>query len=170
MTIPTSQNLRFSASIPQDVEYTHPAGAALIRLLRTGLLEAGWNIGGFDNWRDSGWMIECRREASEMLITISAIDCGEWMLQISPDRTPGMVGRWLGAKASATPDNVQDLAIEVSKILLKAELLGHPRWQWDDFPDDETSTPEPKPPNKSVDATARSPLVEPTPTAPTHHL
>lgn len=120
-------------------------GAELLHDLSAELLFAGWKSGEVANWRDSGWSIECRRGASELLIVISGIQDGECILQISPARLPGLVRRLMSAKPSASASDVHELAIAVHHALSKLGVLKAPRWRWDGFPEDGNSTPEPRP-------------------------
>jgi len=142
--MPTSQNLRFAATVPKDDEFDHPTGAALMRRLSAELAVAGWRTEEMDNWRDCGWSVACRRGTSELNVVISEIPNGEWMLQISPCHVPGFMSGLFGRKPSATAADVHDLAITVHRTLSAAQLLANPRWRWDGFPDEKHSSPEPK--------------------------
>src|SRR5437867_7829879 len=84
--MPISQNLRFTATVPNDPEFDHPPGAALMRRLSTELARAGWSAEEMDNWRDCGWSVACRRASSELEVALSWVQRGYWMLQISPRR------------------------------------------------------------------------------------
>src|SRR5262245_6287162 len=115
--MPISQNLRFKATVPKDAEFDHPAGAALMRRVSAELAAAGWSTDGMDNWRDCGWSVGCRRGASELEVVVSQIQDGQWMLQISPQRRPGLIGSLFGGKPSASSDDVHKLALAVHRSL-----------------------------------------------------
>lgn len=140
-----SQNLRFTATIPEDEEFAHPAGATLIRLLFTELTANGWGADELENWRDCGWSLACRRNANELEVVVSALsgDGDSWMLQVAPLRAPGLFGRLSGAKRSAEASEVLALAQAVHRVLADSGNLANPQWCRDGFPEDGQSTPEP---------------------------
>lgn len=99
-----------------------------------------------DNWRDCGWSVGCRRASSELEVVVSQIQDGQWMLQVSPRRTPGLIGSLFGGKPSASPRDVHELAVAVHWALSTLGYLGSPHWRWDGFPDEKHSTSEPQAP------------------------
>ena len=142
--MPVSQNLRFTATVQEDSEHNHPPGAALMRRLALELTAAGWSTEEFDNWRDCGWSVVCRRDLSKLQVVVSEIKNGQWMLQVSPQRRLGFVGSLFGSKASATASDVHELALAVHRALSALRYLGSPHWRWDGFPDENHSTSEPR--------------------------
>jgi hypothetical protein len=142
--MPTSQNLRFTASVPKDAEFDHPSGAVLMRQLSAELATAGWSTEEMDNWRDCGWSVVCRRGSSELEVVVSWVQRGYWMLQVSPKHSPGLIGSLLGSKPSASPSDVHELAVAVHRGLSILQYLGSPQWRWDRFPDEGHSTSEPQ--------------------------
>jgi len=142
--MPTSQNLRFTATVPKDAEFDHPAGASLMRRLSSELAAAGWSTDEMDNWRDCGWSVGCRRGASALEVVVSQIEDGRWMLQVSPRRVPGLISGLFGSKPSATVSDVHELALAVHRSLSTLQYLGSPQWRWDGFPNEKHSTPEPQ--------------------------
>ena len=155
--MPTSQNLRFTATAPVDSEFDHPAGAALMRRLSSELAAAGWSTEEMDNWRDCGWSVICRRASSELEVAVSQIQGDEWMLQVSPRRVPGIISGLFGSKPSATSSEVHALALSVHRALSAAQFLGSARWRWDGFPDENHSTAEPQPAQPSTAADGPEP-------------
>ena len=143
--MPAVLNLRFTADAPEDAEFEHPAGAALMRDLSAGLSAAGWSTDEMGNWRDCGWSVVCRRDTQELEVVLSWVQRGYWLLQIRPHHEPGFLRRWLGSVPSASSDAVHKLALAVHRALLASQVLGDPRWRWDNFPDDASSAPEPPP-------------------------
>jgi hypothetical protein len=140
-----SQNATFRGSVKPDAEHEHPAGLPIVRALRAELSTRRWITGEFDNWRDSGWSIPCRRDGSEMqLVVAPAGSADEWMLQIAPARVPGLLGRALGRVPSATSVHCYELATDVHSVL--SAQFARLRWRWDGFPDEEHSTPAPTQP------------------------
>lgn len=115
-----------------------------MRRLSVELSTAGWSTDEMDNWRDCGWSVSCRRGASDLEVVVSQIEDGQWMLQVSPRRVPGLISGLLGSKPSATVSDVHDLALAVHRSLSTLQYLGSPRWRWDGFPDERHSTPEPQ--------------------------
>ena len=104
--MPISQNLRFMATVQKDTGFEHPPGAALMRSLASELAAVGWSADKPENWRDCGWSIGCRRGASELEVVVVQIKDGEWLLQVSPKITAGLIGRLFGSKPSASPGDV----------------------------------------------------------------
>ena len=139
-----SQNLRFSATVLEDAELDHPPGAVLVRQLSAELIGDGWRTSEVDNWRDCGSVVVCYRCTSVLQVIVSQIANGEWMLQVSPHRMPGPIGRFFGMKRSASETDVYEFAVAVHKILMKLQYLGKPQWRWDGFPDAKHSTSEPQ--------------------------
>ena len=109
------------------------------------LAQAGWNLKEVDNWRDCGWSMVCHRAPSELQVILSLIEDKNWLLQISPNRLSGLVGRLFSVKPLANSRDVYDLALAVHGILSALQYLGNPRWRWDGFPYDTDSTPTPTP-------------------------
>jgi hypothetical protein len=142
--MPISQNLKFTATVQKDAEFDHPPGAALMRRLAGELATAGWSTDEMDNWRDCGWSVGCRRGSSELEVVVSQIQDGQWMLQVSPQRRPGLIGSLFGGKPSASPGDVHELAVAVHRGLSTLQYLGSPQWHWDGFPDEKHSTSEPR--------------------------
>jgi hypothetical protein len=143
--MPVSQIVRFIAAVPKDEEFEHPPGAALIRRLSPGLAAAGWSPDRMDNWRGCCWSVVCRRASSEVEVVVGWLDRGYWVLQVSPWRIPGLFEALFGGKPSATPTDVYELALAVHRVLSTWHYVSSPRWRWDEFPDEEHSTPEPQP-------------------------
>jgi hypothetical protein len=140
-----SQNATFLGAVSPDAEFDHPEGLPVLRVLREGLRSGTWTLGEFENWRDSGWSVACRRGGSEVeLVVASTGTPEEWMVQIAPCKIPGLLGRALGRAASASADQCQEVALLVHPIL--AGRFTRLRWRWDGFPDDWNSTAAPTPP------------------------
>src|SRR5689334_3097301 len=115
--MPISQNLRFSANIPSDEKFDDSAAESLLRQLSAELAVAGWGTDEMDAWRGSGWWARCCRGAGELQIIVCPIPNREWMLQVAPRRTPGLVRGLCGAKPSATAAEVHDLALAIHRAL-----------------------------------------------------
>ncbi|MES2466480.1 MAG: hypothetical protein V4675_04200 [Verrucomicrobiota bacterium] len=142
--MPVSQNLKFNAAVQKDAEYDYPPGAALMRRLAAELAKAGWHTDEMDNWRDCGWSVGCGRGSSKLEVVVSQVQDGQWMLQVSPKRSPGVMGRLFGGKPSASTGDVHELAVVVHHGLSALHYLGSPQWRWDAIPDEKHSTSEPR--------------------------
>jgi hypothetical protein len=130
-----SQNASFLGPTRPGPRIIDPPGEFIALQLQTGLKSRGWDPGEVDNWRDSGWLLTCRRGPSELEMIVVAHD-PRWFLQIAPIRLPGPLGRLLGRTPSATPADTYDLARDVHQLLASdgfAEFL----WRWDGLPDGE---------------------------------
>ena len=139
----TSQNLTFIGTAPVDDKYAHPPGVAIARTLHSALGDHGWSTGDPDNWRDVGWSIACERAGAELKVALSEMEPTEWMLQIAPLHTPGLIGRLRGKPPSAKPSDCLDLARAIHTILITSGQYSRFKWCWDAVPDEENSTPEP---------------------------
>jgi hypothetical protein len=144
--MPVSLNLTFTGTPPADDEHDHPPGAALARLLQGAAKAHGWACTEFDNWRDVGWSISCKRGPVQLKITIAPWGTGRWMLQVAPERVPGPLGRALGRTASAASADCLDMARAVHEILSREARYSNFRWRWDGPPTEESGgEPSPAP-------------------------
>ena len=142
--MPISQNLKFNGTVPKDEEFEHPLGADLIRKIESKLKSKEWKIRTFDNWRDCGWILVCKEDNAEMEIVISAINEQEWMLQVTATYNPGLIGRLLKKKSSASESSILKLAQDVHDIIDAEKSYDNFMWCWDDFPDKHNSTSKPE--------------------------
>ncbi len=83
--------------MPNDHEFDHPAGAFLARCLQAELDSGGWRSYPFDNWRDCGWCVPCRKAETRCDIVFCNTKGDNWFMQIAPDSTPGIIGSVLAA-------------------------------------------------------------------------
>lgn len=74
-----SQNAAFRGRVPGDGD---PPGESIARKLRAELAGRGWELGEIDNWRDSGWLLPCRRAGQELELVIAGggASADEWLL------------------------------------------------------------------------------------------
>jgi hypothetical protein len=79
--------------------------AALARFLLDAVRRSGWSSDDFDNWRDVGWSLRCKRASSDLEIAFSSFRAGEWILQVAPQNVPGVLGGLLGRQPGATPED-----------------------------------------------------------------
>jgi hypothetical protein len=137
-----SQNARFVAAVPADTEFEHPPGAWLARRLESALGEQAWVAAEFDNWRDCGWVVRCTRADADLEVCIAAGN-GDWFVQVAPTRRRGLIGRLLGRRASATPDDCYALARAVDACLRATGKCSAVRWAWDGDPAERPSAESP---------------------------
>jgi hypothetical protein len=142
--LPISQNVTFSGVAPPDVEWPHPPGASIARLLREGVKQNGWAPDELDNWRDVGWSIRCQRASCELQVAFSACGTEQWMLQVAPNSIPGLLRRVLGRQPSANANDCLALAVVVHETLSRAGYSEF-RWEWDGPPTNASSS-RPTPP------------------------
>ncbi len=143
-----SQNARFVAAFPVDPEFDHPPGAWLARRVQAVLGEQSWVTDEFDNWRDCGWVVRCKRGEADLEVRFAALAAGndQWSLQVTPTRSRGLLGRLVGGRASATPHDCFVLARAVDACLLATGKCSALRWAWDGDPETVPSAESPLPP------------------------
>ena len=139
-----SQNVEFSGRAAPDAEFDHPPGATIARMLQAGIATAGWSTHEFDNWRDCGWFVHCRRGEGTVEVNFAEIGPESWLLQIVPARSPGAIGRLFGGRVSATEDDVLDLAGVVHALLGDGGFHSL-RWRWNGMPSEGATTEKPQP-------------------------
>lgn len=136
-----SQNVRFVGNAPIDTDYDHPPGAGLARNLLDALQQRGIAASDFDNWRDVGWVINVNDNEHGIEIGFASTGDSEWLLQIAPRQSPGVLSRLMGT----APDRSDDL-LSVARIVaevLPAMGFSHFRWRADGPPrDGDPETPE----------------------------
>ena len=137
-----SQNARFALELEDSSAEDHPRGTSLAIDLSRALDSTGWAVSEPDNWRDVGWSFSAYRDGVELEVILSAIEDGEWILQLGPARGAGLVAKVLGRRPSASPHDcfvgatILDEALE-SRCTSIA-------WRWNGLPSEETSTSEPQ--------------------------
>jgi hypothetical protein len=143
--MPISQNVRFRGDATPDDEVDHPGGLSIAKLLRSGLSQCGWAVTDLDNWRDGGWSIICEMSGAKLDVVVAKlVGEPEWMLQIAPSYSPGVIGRLLLKKSdSASPVAILVLAKDVHKILANQGGFTDFKWCWGGYPEEDTSTPTP---------------------------
>jgi hypothetical protein len=117
-------------------------------LLKLALERRNWRGSEIDNWRDSGWQVECQKPGANLEIVVGNLPAeNEWMAQISPVYFPGPIGRLFRRQPSGPATLVLDLAREVHGILSDDGRFSDLKWRWDGYPSDEFSTSEPAEPD-----------------------
>jgi len=154
-----SQNARFEVEAPADAEFSNPPGAGLARVLFQELRGTGWSTGDLKNWRDCGWAFTVSDNKAYLLIALARsrkkgesvlrkVECtlrhDEWMLQIVPQRSPGLITRLFGSKRSADRPDVFRLASSVREILKSKLNYEHPLWRRNGYPTESISSNEPE--------------------------
>ena len=139
-----SQNARFFGDVQGDPEFPDPPGAAIARLLESGVRSRGWTVSAFDNWRDVGWIVVCERPTARLQVALATLGPGEWLLQVSPLVRPGPFARLLGRVSSATADDCLQLARAVHFALIESQVCTRVMWSWDAKPQESTASAEPQ--------------------------
>jgi hypothetical protein len=138
-----SQNLRFQGTPSDDSELKKPQGGSLIRLIKEKLQNSGWDSSEFKPQED-GWSITSKRSNVEVKMGLTALGKSEWALHISPSFIPGFIDRLLKKQASALQSDIFELAKEVHSIITAENKYSKLMWCWDEFPEDDNSSAEPK--------------------------
>jgi hypothetical protein len=144
--MPISQNAQFTGEADKDREYEHPKGASIARAIKSILDKNKWMTKEIDNWRDCGWSIECSRANDRLEIAIADNTDNNWMLQIAPFYTPGLLGRLFGKTPSATSLSCYELSCLVDSAIRADSRYTNIKWRWDGFPEESNSTPSPTKP------------------------
>ena len=143
--MPLSQHLRFKATEstgPEAGAKKKIGGETLIRSLAAGLV-GRWDLSEVECWRESGWVVFCKRGETEVQILLMPLKEGDWAVQIAPKKS-SMFGRFT-EKPSASPEEIYQLAMDVHEVLGRQESYANARWCWDDYPNPRNSTPRPMP-------------------------
>ncbi len=143
-----SLNLQFTGRGLDAPDGEHPPGGAWIRALRTDLAAAGWAAEEPDDWRDSGWIMECRRATSEIQVVLAEAgeDRDRWLVQVSPARLPGALLRLFGRRPSASAEDCHQAGLVIHETVQRLRPQAT-YWRWDGFPDvDRSSSTPPAPP------------------------
>ena len=144
-----SLNARFQKELPQDEEFPHPRGAWLARKLQGLLGTDEWTLGEIENWRDSGWAVTSKAKGREIQIAFASNEQHEWMLQIAPQDSHGLIGSMFGAKPKASDEDILEVGTLCHKVLTSDLELTEVLWRWDGFPEPINSTPQPEAPRES---------------------
>lgn len=140
-----SQNARFEVRSPTDPEFPHPPGAGLARLLFEELPNVGWITSDLENWRDCGWSFIVSSSQATLLIALSRWKKDDqWMLQIVPKKSAGLLNRLFGFKPSAGRSDISRLASVVHEILRSRANYRHALWRWNGYPAEGVSNDEPQ--------------------------
>lgn len=143
-----SQNATFYGQEPDSAD-DHLRGHTIASCLTADFERHGWDVGDTDVWRDSGHVFSMERDGVELEIIVAPFraEPDRWILQISPQRLPGMIRRFLfGATPSASPDDVFQCAVSCQRALTDH---GFDRfwWCWDDLADSAHCESQPTPPH-----------------------
>ncbi|MEM9159584.1 MAG: hypothetical protein AAGB46_11085 [Verrucomicrobiota bacterium] len=141
-----SLNARFQKEFPVDQEFPHPRGFQLARKLQSHLGADEWVIDEIETWRDSGWSLTSQAKRREIRISFSSTEQYEWILQISPQDSHGLIGSLFGAKQGATDENILQIGVLCDKVLKADFDLKEILWCWDAFPEPKNATREPQRP------------------------
>lgn len=132
-----------TAAVPEDSEYTYPAGAGLARELESALRQAGFVTSEFDNWRDPGWSIDVRVSSHRLQVYFAALDERSWLLVIAPLDRVGIAGWLLGRRTPDTSGEVRLLARTVHTLLRSRSYVSDLSWQNGGPPDPAKAVPMP---------------------------
>jgi hypothetical protein len=123
-----------------------PLGVDVARRIRAEIDPGAWSAGELEAWYGAGWSISfrCGRGEVELVVAPADEEGEEWAVQVAPARLPGPIGRALGRHASATPEDVLELARAAHAVLASDGRFTGLRWTWNHFPEDATeATREP---------------------------
>ncbi len=139
-----SQNVLFTGAENPPTDEGSPGGAVLTQVLQRALEESGWAVKDVDTWRDSGRRLTALREEATLEVSLAEIEEQKWLLQVTPLKSPGILGRALGRTDSAGHRDCLEIA-QVVHQALTTHGFREMRWCWNDYPDEPGSTKEPVP-------------------------
>jgi hypothetical protein len=129
-----SLNATFSGDSVGDNEY--PKGAQILRLLSTGLENKGWDSSHLENWRDCGWSLSCVKAENKVEIVLAEMDAA-WMMQIGPKLNPGLLGKFLKKRPSATSASCFEIGTIAHQEFQEKGFFDF-KWKWDGRPNDKS--------------------------------
>jgi hypothetical protein len=142
--MPKSLHLRFFCDLQPSNVTSHPAGESVANVLRKGLVQRGWSASDLDNWRDSGWVFICmKNRAALQLVLAEMATKSEWLVQISPNYIPGLVGWIFGWKSSGSPKDIYLNARDLQETVATLGQFSRVLWCWDNIPDDINGSSQP---------------------------
>ncbi|HET9955558.1 MAG TPA: hypothetical protein VFQ61_13685 [Polyangiaceae bacterium] len=86
-----SQNLRVAGPADPGKGDAHPPGRGFATRLRAALCSGGIDATEPENWRDSGWLIQCTLDFLSVDVVVAWVGVssdGEWFVQIYPAKRP----------------------------------------------------------------------------------
>lgn len=136
-----SQNARFTLEASPESAADARAGQPLAQKLRDRVQSLG-SATPVDLWRDTGWSFVVDVDAQRVEVVLASSSPNEWFLQVAPATVPGFIGRTFGAKPSAEPDRVQQVAESVHRAFVRSGA-SDVRWCWDGDPDENPNAETP---------------------------
>lgn len=134
----SSQNVVFEGSPSEPSDPLEPEGRAILEQLALAMTAAGWSSTSPDNWRDSGWALQCERRGKSVDLVISSYRSDTWLMQLTSAsvRTPGLLGLFKPRVHLATNDDIYEVAEIAHGMLAASDWCSNQRWAWD-APSDE---------------------------------
>jgi hypothetical protein len=145
--MPNSLNASFVSPQQEPVSDESRPGGGIAAELAKALDAEGWTAATPDDWRDAGWQFVVRRDAAELTVVLAQIDKpGEFLLQVVPTRTSGIISRLVGGRPSATTSDISKVAQVIHRSLEQHGGVGI-SWRWDGKP--KRGVENAKPPSSS---------------------
>lgn len=130
-----------------DPRGAHPQGLEVTTRLHQRLVEAGVDCSAVENWRDSGFSIDCQLDNRTVYCFVSQQQVPDsWMACCTSDR--GILARLFGRPGG--PEQTRQLAEAIHECLRLDDSFGDIRWYPDGWNGSGTETWAPSPLSNSV--------------------
>jgi hypothetical protein len=133
----------FSATFPEDGEFSHPPGAFLVRKLDACLCEVADVVDPFDNWRDCGWVVRVSMRGHRFEIYFAPFNGSRWLLAVAPIGQPGILAKLLGRKSVDVSAELRGLSDSVHQLLSGLPFVSKLFWQFGGPPNASLGVPSP---------------------------
>jgi len=134
----------FSWRLEQNESPQQPPSLSVAVLLKNELSKKGYCVQDVENWCDCGWLFHCSEHLVSLTVVVAqAAQVTDWLVQISPQHTPGIIGRTFNKKSSASASDVLRLSRIIHEVLDRPDRASTLQWQWNDDLNVAASTAEP---------------------------
>jgi hypothetical protein len=130
-----SQNGVFAGEAVDDCG-DEPPGAALAGHIAAALRQDGTAVSKSEIWRDSGWRFVAKVDGIEEEIVIARALSGEWLVQVTPANSPGLISRLFRAGDHPAVATTLEVARAIHQSLSSDSRFSGFRWRWDGPPVD----------------------------------
>lgn len=120
----------FSATVPEDAEFSHPPGTILARQLKARLRDVADDIAPFDYWHDRGWIVTVSINDRRFESYFARLTDSRWLHAVAPVDRPGLLGKLVGRKADDASAELRRLCDSIHGLLARSPLILELFWKF----------------------------------------